>query len=55
VVVSRFSPSLPGALEAVAWSHWGKHLGICLEGNLRVYDWPAYVSTHGGWSGGVPA
>ncbi|TFJ84521.1 hypothetical protein NSK_004506 [Nannochloropsis salina CCMP1776] len=37
---SSFTPALPGALEAAAWSLHGRHLAVCMEGVLRVYDWP---------------
>lgn len=41
IKVTSVSPSLPGALEAIAWSQRGRHLAVCMEGVLRVYDWPA--------------
>jgi hypothetical protein len=39
-VATSFSPSLPGALEGLTWSQWGRHLAVCMEGVVRVYDWP---------------
>lgn len=41
IKIASFSPSLPGALESVAWSQRGRHLAVCMEGVLRVYDWPS--------------
>lgn len=46
-VATSFSPSLPGALEGLTWSQWGRHLAVCMEGVVRVYDWPTTrVQTH---------
>lgn len=44
VIFSSFQPSLPGALECISWSQWGKYLSVCMAGMLRIYNWPSHVS-----------